>query len=64
MEGMGATVAPVFICQRAAYGHSVIAGQTVQEFEPEGKAAEETAALWQWVRGELKIPPKTAKKAA
>jgi chromosome partitioning protein len=64
VEGMGARVAPLVICQRAAYGHSVIAGQTAQEFEPEGKAAEEIAALWQWVQGALKIPPKAAKKAA
>ncbi len=64
VEGMGAKVAPVVICQRAAYGHSIIAGQTAQEFEPEGKAAEEIAALWQWVRGELKIPPQKTKKAA
>lgn len=64
VEGMGAKVAPVVICQRAAYGHSIIAGQTAQEFEPEGKAAEEIGALWQWVQGELKIPPKKAKKAA
>ncbi len=64
VEGMGAKVAPVVICQRAAYGHSIIAGQTAQEFEPEGKAAEETDALWQWIRGELKIPPKNNRKAA
>jgi chromosome partitioning protein len=62
--GMSAKVAPVVIYQRAAYGHSVIAGQTAQEFEPEGKAAEEIAALWQWVSGELKLPPKQAKEAA
>jgi chromosome partitioning protein len=52
------------ICQRAAYGHSIIAGQTAQEFEPDGKAAEEIDALWQWVKAELKIPPKQAQKAA
>lgn len=64
VEGMGAKVSPVVICQRAAYGHSIIAGQTAQEFEPEGKAAEEAHALWQWVRSELKIPPKNNQKAA
>lgn len=64
VESMGAKVAPVVIYQRAAYGHSVIAGQTAQEFEPEGKAAEEIDALWQWVRGELQIPPKQTSKAA
>lgn len=64
VEGMGAKVSPVVICQRAAYGHSIIAGQSAQEFEPDGKAAEEAHALWQWVRGELKIPPKNNRKAA
>jgi len=62
--GMGANVAPVVICQRAAYGHSVIAGRTAQEFEPDGKAAEEIDALWQWVKEGLKIPPKQAQEAA
>ena len=57
--GMGAKVAPIVICQRAAYGHSIIAGQTAQEFEPYGKAAEEISALWQWVQAEIKLPAKT-----
>jgi chromosome partitioning protein len=64
VTGLAGKVAPVVICQRAAYGHSVIAGQTAQEFEPDGKAAEEIEALWQWVKAELKLPPKQAKKAA
>jgi chromosome partitioning protein len=55
--GLGAKVAPVVICQRAAYTHSVISGQTVQEFEPAGKAAEEIAQLWSWVRDQLRLPP-------
>jgi chromosome partitioning protein len=64
VTSMGAKVAPVVICQRAAYGHSIIAGQTAQEFEPQGKAAEEIAALWRWVQGELKFPPKKPEKSA
>jgi chromosome partitioning protein len=64
VTGLEGKVAPVVICQRAAYGHSVIAGHTAQEFEPEGKAAEEINALWQWVKAELKIPPKQEQKAA
>jgi chromosome partitioning protein len=50
--GLGAKVAPV------------VAGRTAQEFEPDGKAAEEIEALWQWVKSELKIPPKQAQEAA
>jgi chromosome partitioning protein len=34
-------VAPVVIEQRAALSHSLTAGQTAQEYEPKGRAAEE-----------------------
>ena len=64
VTGLEGKVAPVVICQRAAYGHSVIEGRTAQEFEPDGRAAEEIEALWRWVKSELKIPPKQAQKAA
>jgi chromosome partitioning protein len=64
VKGLGAKVAPVVITQRAAYGHSVISGQTAQEFEPDGKAAEEIAALWAWLQKTLKLPNKKALKAA
>jgi chromosome partitioning protein len=64
VTGLGAKVAPVVISQRAAYAHAVITGRTAQEFEPDGKAAEEVAALWVWVAGELGLPPAKAAKAA
>ena len=35
--------------QRAAYAHSLTAGQTAQEYEPTGKAAEEIAHLYEWL---------------
>ena len=41
-------VAPVSITQRAAFAHALIAGAAVHEFEPDGKAAKEIAALWRW----------------
>jgi chromosome partitioning protein len=47
----GAAVAPLQITQRAAFAHGVIDGRTAQEFEPEGKAAEEIKALYMWVCG-------------
>jgi chromosome partitioning protein len=56
VTGLGGQVAPVVMCHRAAYAHAVIAGQTAQEFEPGGKAAEEIGALWRWLRGELRLP--------
>jgi hypothetical protein len=31
----------------------LIAGQTAEEYEPEGKAAEEVAALYQWIAAKL-----------
>jgi len=46
----GLNVAPVALQQRAAYAHSLTVGQTAQEYEREGKAAEEIAALYAWLR--------------
>lgn len=45
----GLEVAPVAIEQRAALSHSLTAGQTAQEYEPTGKAAEEIARLYDWL---------------
>jgi len=49
IEGYSVPVAPVTICHRAAYMHSLTAGQTAQEYDPEGKAAEEIKRLYKWV---------------
>ena len=49
----GLDVAPVALQQRAAYAHALTAGQTAQEYEREGKAAEEIAGLYDWLRGIL-----------
>lgn len=46
----GLEVAPVAIQQRAAYAHALTAGQTAQEYEQDGKAADEITALYAWVR--------------
>src|SRR5271166_2154492 len=46
----GLDVAPVAIQQRAAYAHALTAGQTAQEYEEDGKAAEEITALYAWLR--------------
>ena len=43
------SVAPVRVGQRAAYVHALTAGQTVQEYEPKGKAAEEITQLYRWI---------------
>jgi chromosome partitioning protein len=46
----GLSVAPVAIQQRAAFAHALTAGKTAQEYEPDGKAAEETAQLYAWLQ--------------
>src|SRR5450432_2378483 len=51
--GQGAQVAPTMLSQRAAFAHGVIDGRTAQEFEPDGKAAEEVGALYAWLCGTL-----------
>lgn len=46
--GYGIAVAPVRLVQRAAFAHSLAGGLTAQEYEPQGKAAEEVNALYKW----------------
>ena len=46
-------VAPVHIVSRNAYQDAQGLGLTVTEFEPEGKAAEEIRALWQWIEKKI-----------
>lgn len=58
----GLEVAPVTMQQRAAYAHSLTAGQTVQEYDPLGKAAYEVSQLFAWLSGEL--TPQVAKLPA
>jgi chromosome partitioning protein len=48
VKGYGMAVAPVRLVQRAAYAHSLAGGQTAQEYEPNGKAAEEINQLFKW----------------
>ena len=48
-ESYGIEICPVTIGQRAVFGHSLTENKVAQEVEPEGKAAEEIAALWKWV---------------
>jgi chromosome partitioning protein len=50
VAGFGLSVAPVVMSERAAYHHATGAGKTAPEIEPDGRAADEVAALWAWVR--------------
>jgi len=47
----GLDVAPIALQQRAAYAHSLTTGQTAQEYERGGKAAEEIGSLYSWLTG-------------
>jgi chromosome partitioning protein len=49
----GLDVSPVSLQQRAAFAHALTAGQTVHEYEPEGKASEEVTQLYAWLWAEL-----------
>ena len=45
---------PAHLCQRASYADAPTAGKSVQEIEPEGKAAAELQRLYLWVKSELR----------
>jgi len=48
-ETYGVEVCPVVVGQRVAFARALVSGQTAGEIEPDGKAAAEITALWQWV---------------
>ncbi len=54
LQGMGATVASAVVSQRVALSHAIIAGQTVNEYEPDGRGAAEMLALWNEIATKLK----------
>ncbi|MCT2400844.1 ParA family protein [Novosphingobium mangrovi (ex Huang et al. 2023)] len=54
-EGLGLKLSPVTFGERAAFHRSSRAGEVASEVDPQGKAAAEVDALWQWARGQLGI---------
>ena len=70
VRSFGLEVAPVVMSERAAYHHSTGEGKTAIETDPDGKAAEEVAALWAWlsqqvgVQARKRVSAKTRKVAA
>lgn len=48
VRGFGLEVAPHIMAERADYRAGMGAGMTAREVNPEGKAAQEIAALWKW----------------
>jgi chromosome partitioning protein len=53
LASYGLSPAPASIHLRAAYSHAIPGGQSAEEYEPKGKAAAETAALFTWLQGIL-----------
>lgn len=53
IENYGVDVAPVILPERAIFHHATGKGQSAQEAEPKGKAAQEVAKLWDWLSQEL-----------
>jgi chromosome partitioning protein len=53
----GLPVCPVHLCDRAIYADTPALGQSAQEVEPHGKAAEELARLYAFVTQHLKGRP-------
>jgi chromosome partitioning protein len=55
VESFGISVCPHHIADRAAFRHASAAGQTVFEFEPDGRAAAEVAAVHMWVVAQVNM---------
>ncbi len=51
--GMKLDICPVMLGDRAAFHRSSAKGETASESEPDGKAAQEIEALWQWLTKQL-----------
>ncbi len=49
VQQFGLRVAPVVLPDRAAFHHSTEKGKTATEIVPGGRAAQEVAALWDWL---------------
>ncbi|MEE3156369.1 MAG: ParA family partition ATPase [Pseudomonadota bacterium] len=55
VSGFGAQCCPVLLPDRAVYRHASAQGATAFELEPEGKAAQEIAALHMWACAQLNM---------
>ena len=64
LQGEGHPVAPVGMGDRKSFADAVVAGSSVQEREPKGKAAAEIAALWTYVQKQLEVKNEQVAKRA
>jgi chromosome partitioning protein len=53
VEGFGIAVCPHHIADRAAFRHASAAGKSVFDIEPQGRAAQEIAAVHIWLREQV-----------
>lgn len=60
LTSMGAPVLAGQVSQRASFSHALITGQSVTEYDPEGKAAAEIEAVWSAV---IKLAKTFARKS-
>jgi hypothetical protein len=56
----GVTLAPFYLSKAVAYHRAITAGLGVTEFEPTGKAAQETLSLLDWMSRLLYLSPSIA----
>lgn len=61
LANMDAPVLPGQISQRASFSHALITGQSVSEYEPDGRAAAEIKAMWSAVTELARAFPRNAK---
>lgn len=64
ISGLDVGVCPVQLRQRVAFSRALITGQSAQEYEPGGKAAQEAEQLHAFMCAHLNLSPKTARKGA
>ncbi|WP_417729495.1 AAA family ATPase [Roseovarius sp.] len=57
-------VCPVQLRQRVAFSRALIGGQSAQEFEPGGKAAQEAASLHEFMCAHLNLPTSETQRGA
>jgi chromosome partitioning protein len=53
LDKLGLPLCPITFGDRAAYHRAAASGEVALEAEPEGKAAGEVRALWEWLKGQV-----------
>jgi len=56
VRALGMVVAPIRLADRAPYHQATMTGQSAQEIEPNGRAAQEVQAFWLWFCKQAGLP--------